>query len=230
MIQLRHAVPADQLARMRSRIERGKFERSDASGHHRLELVKPRSDDADSPGRLLLVALEGNDAFQAAAWPSAIALPDVCRYDAGAGDEDHHEPAFMGMSPPMRRDIAGIVAINDASEYEGGDFLVDVDGVACNWKGRAGDCLLYPPGALCRVAPVREGVLLVARFSVHSAVSDPTERRILFDLTRVLDGLEQTSPNDPLLETLRHGFFDLVRMWTTYPSRRQGRLPAAPRF
>jgi PKHD-type hydroxylase len=228
MMYLRNAIPAEQLAEVSSRLARAKFDAT--SNRNRLELVTTRPNDVDAPGRMLLAALESNDAFQAAAWPSAIGLPIVCRYEAGMGDDDFADPAFMGTSPPMRRDISGIVAISDGQDCQGGDLVFDNDGVPLVWKGRAGDCLLYAPGLLRRIDPVREGVLFVAHFSVHSAVSDPVERRILFDLTRVLDGLEQASPGDPSLETLRHGFFDLVRMWTTYPSRRHGWFPGEPRF
>jgi predicted 2-oxoglutarate/Fe(II)-dependent dioxygenase YbiX len=216
-IRLSGVVSRDVLAIVSAEIARGTFELDQRAGRHHLEL--DRESGASPSGRLHAV-LEASGVFQAAAWPAAIALPIVCRYEPRMGDDDHSDPPFMGASPPMRRDIAAIIALSDPFDCEGGELVIDADGVAVRYKGEPGDCLLFDPGSLRRIEPVRSGVLLVAALWVHSAVADPAERRILRELTQILEGVEHAAPAHPTLETLRHGFFDLLRMWTHYPRRR----------
>jgi PKHD-type hydroxylase len=218
VIHLPRVIPQVELAAIRGAIDKGAFEPARVPGNDHLELVSTDGEPS-SPARRILAALEGHDAFQAAAWPSAITLPVVSRYESGMGDADRTESAFIGASPPMRRDITGIVALNDGSDYEGGDLVIDLDGH--RWKGEAGDCLLFAARSTCRVEPVRRGFRLAGQFWVHSAVSEPEERRILFDLTRVLEGLERDGSGE--IEAFRHGFFALVRMWSTFATAHRPR-------
>ena len=100
--------------------------------------------------------------------------------------------AMMGVPPmQMRCDLAVTVWLVDASTYDGGELLIDTDGVGQPWKGAAGDCLIYPADTLHRVAPVTRGVREVAVFWIQTVVRDDVVPFGKIEKTFVRAGLEQ---------------------------------------
>jgi PKHD-type hydroxylase len=184
-----------------------------ASVKNNLQLA---ADDPAEPRVVELIAgaLQGSAIFQAAVWPDAMMRPMFARYQVGMGYGDHIDGAIMGQPPDLLRcDVAITVCLNDSSEYEGGELIMDTAGLPQVWKGRAGDVISYAADTLHRVAPVTKGVRDVAILWVQSLVRDPARRRILFDLRLTLDTLDQTGQQGPHVEGLRRSYFNLVRMW-----------------
>ena len=164
---------------------------------------------------LLTGALEAHTGFQSAAWPEAMLPPHFCRYDVGQGYGAHVDAALMGeRSSLLRCDVAFTVCLNDPTEYDGGELIIDADGLPTSWKGGAGDAIVYPANTLHRVAPITRGVRLVAVSWIQSMVRDAERRRVLHDLLSVLDAFDQTSdsPSRPI-ERLRRCYLNLIRMW-----------------
>jgi len=178
----------------------------------------------DSPafGRaldLLAGALEAHSGFQTAAWPEVMMRPHFCRYEVGNGYGAHVDAAIMGEAGALIRcDVATTVCLNDPSEYDGGELVIDTGGVPTSWKGRAGAAIVYAANTLHRVEPVKRGVRMVAVTWIQSMVRDQERRRILYDLRSVLDTFDQApgaaaaSPV-PHVETLRRSYLNLIRMW-----------------
>ncbi len=186
---------------------------SAVSVKHNLQLATG-SDAANRAAEVLVAALRENGGFFAATWLDAMTTPLFARYEPGMTYGDHVDAAMMGAPPmQMRCDIAVTVWLVDGSTYDGGELIIDTDGVGQPWKGDAGDCLVYPADTLHRVAPVTRGVREVAVFWIQTMVRDEWQRRILFDLTQVIDRLQATSSAAGETEALRRIYFNLIRRW-----------------
>jgi len=219
-IVLPGAVPAGIVTQIRARISGGRFVsgRETATGgaksiKHNLQLAGGDAAEARAV-ELLVGALQAHALFQVATWPDAMMRPMFCRYQAGMGYGDHIDGAIMGEPPDLIRcDIAVTVCLSDASEYEGGELVIDAAGLPQAWKGRAGDVIAYPADTLHHVAEVTRGIREVAVLWIQSLVRDPARRRILYDLRSALDAMDLRDPHPPELETIRRTYFNLIRMW-----------------
>lgn len=220
-IVLSSVIPPDVLARIRARMASGPFipgklsAVGEASALKHNLLLSLGSPGAAEATELLAGALQASAAFQAAAWPDAMLRPQLCRYEVGMTYGDHVDAAIMGQPPEsIRCDVAVTVCLNDGSEYDGGELIIDSVGLPHSWKGRAGDAIVYPADTVHRVTPVTRGVREVAVSWLQSLVREPQRRRILFDLRRALDTLEASPSPPPETDAIRRSYFNLIRMWT----------------
>ena len=105
------------------------------------------------------------------------------------------------------------VCLSDATEYEGGELIIDAAGVPTGWRGKAGDLILYPADTLHRVTEVTRGTRDVAISWIQSMVREGARRRILFDLKTALEAFD-ASPTPPAeAEAIRRSYLNLIRMW-----------------
>ncbi|MBC8132421.1 MAG: Fe2+-dependent dioxygenase [Deltaproteobacteria bacterium] len=219
-IFIEKAIPEEALVLLRQMLRGGPYvsgRGTAVGGAARLKnnvQLAPSSPAAEQAAQVLVAALNDSAAFQAATWIDAMMTPLFCRYEPGMTYGDHIDAAIMGEPPNLVRcDIAVTVCLSDASSYDGGELVIDAAGVAGRWKGNAGDCVIYPAGTLHRVEPVTRGARDVAVLWIQSLVRDPGQRRILFDLTTVLEQLDRSGTPGPQIEALRRSYFNLVRMW-----------------
>jgi PKHD-type hydroxylase len=219
-IVLAGVVPLEIVTQIRARISGGRFVsgRETATGgaksiKHNLQLTG--NDPAEGRAVELLVgALQAHPLFQVATWPDAMMRPMFCRYQAGMRYGDHIDGAIMGEPPNLIRcDIAVTVSLSDASEYDGGELVIDTAGLPQAWKGGAGDVIVYAADTLHRVAEVTRGTRDVAVLWIQSLVRDPARRRILFDLRSALDAMDLASTPHPQVDAIRRSYFNLIRMW-----------------
>ena len=147
---------------------------------------------------MLVGALKANQSFQAAAWPDAMLRPMFCRYGVGMKYGDHVDGAIMGEgSSQVRCDVAMTVCLSDAAEYDGGELVIDAVGAPVNWRGQAGDVIVYPASTLHRVNEVTRGTRDVAVSWIQSMVRDGERRRILYDLRAALDAFDRLPRRRP---------------------------------
>ena len=219
-IVLPGAVPAKVIEQIRARMAAGPFVSGKLSAVGRAAAIKnnlllaPDSASAAGAVELLAGALQTSVPFQVAAWPEAMMQPMFCRYEVGMGYGDHVDAAIMGEAPSqLRVDVSMTVCLSDASEYDGGELVIDAAGAPRAWKGSAGDVIVYPSDTLHRVAPVTRGVRDVAITWVQSMVREADRRRILFDLRSALDALDASPSPPPFTEAVRRSYFNLIRMW-----------------
>jgi PKHD-type hydroxylase len=213
-------IPANILGEIRARMAVGPFVSGKTSAVGRAAAIKENTMLAiDSPTEreavdLLSGALQASSAFQVAAWPDAMMRPMFCRYGVGGKYGDHVDAAIMGQADAsLRCDVAMTVCLNDPSEYDGGELVIDTAGVPRPWKGNAGDAIVYPADTLHRVSEVTRGARDVAVTWIQSMVREPERRRILFDLRSVLDAFDTSAAPPPETEALRRSYLNLMRMW-----------------
>jgi PKHD-type hydroxylase len=214
------AVPQDVVAQIRARMQRGPLVSGKITAVGRAQAIKenlilaPDSPASAEAVQLLVAALKASHAFQSAAWPEAMLRPMFCRYGVGGTYGDHVDGAMMGdANEQVRCDVAMTVCLSDASEYDGGDLVIDAAGVPTVWRGKVGDVIVYPASTLHRVTEVTRGARDVAISWIQSMVRDADCRRILFDLKSALDAFDALPTPPAEAEAIRRSYFNLVRMW-----------------
>lgn len=178
------------------------------------EQVSKGTDIEKQMSRIVQESLLANGHFMNAAMPRRLSAIQFARYAPGKTYHDHIDAAVMSRTNPMRSDLSMTIFLNDGSEYEGGELVLDTDLIARGIKSRAGNAVLYPTYAVHRVAPVKSGVRKVCVLWIQSDLRMPEQRQILFDLARLklhlAESLDMTHPERVRIEKIIQ---NLRRMW-----------------
>jgi PKHD-type hydroxylase len=164
-------------------------------------------------GELIARALLRHPKVQAAALPKSIRHPSINRYEPGMYYGPHLDAVLMTGAVATRTDLSVTVFLSDASDYTGGELVLDAEPSPVTIKAAAGDAVLYPSGSIHRVTPVETGVRLVAVTWLQSLVRNAEQRRVLFELGEAIAALEARDPRDEVLLRLRAARDNLLRMW-----------------
>jgi len=210
LVRLKRVLSEAALAELLSAMAKGKFSATGANGPLELD-AGPAYTTASG---LLTAALQAHPQFDAAAHPCALQSPTFYRFEAGTAPESMHAPALVGTSPTMRVDMAVLIPLGSSENDEGGEWLLDPDGVPTTWRGEAGDGLLHPASTAARFTPLTQGSCTVAIVLAQSRVSDSAQRRILFDMAKVLEQFAESGLTNEHVETVRRSYFNLLRRWT----------------
>jgi PKHD-type hydroxylase len=164
--------------------------------------------------KTVLAALERNTEFQRFAFPRKVFPPIFSRYTEGMEYGRHIDGALMGGAlvggAHMRTDFSMTVFLSDPASYDGGELVLELPAGQRAVKLRAGRAILYPAGAIHRVAPVTRGVRTVAVTWVQSAIRDERLRGMLLELREACGVAESAGDADQLLR-LTKIYNDLVR-------------------
>ena len=161
---------------------------------HNLQLRR-NAEGASDLERLILNALQRNTLFQHIAIPKKIQPPLTSRSEPGMEYGRHVDDAHMGKERKLRTDLSVTVFLSDPSDYAGGELVVQSFLDEQEVKLPAGAAVLYPSGALHRVAPVANGIRLAAITWVESYVRDPMRCETLHDLELIREKLAQACPD-----------------------------------
>lgn len=182
------------------------------SAKHSLQLDR-EGDAQREPGEIVARALLRHATVQSAVLPKSTRHPTINRYEPGMGYGPHLDLPLMGGSVVTRADVSATVFLSDPSGYEGGELSIDCDCLPVDFKGQAGDAILYPSDSIHCVKPVRSGVRVVAVTWFQSLIRDAAQRKILFDLGQALAAFEKSSTDSEALLWLRAAHQNLERRW-----------------
>ena len=101
-------------------------------------------------------------------------------YSTGMFYNSHNDSHLM--SNNARSDWSCTVFLNDSSEYEGGELMIDIGDREIPYKLNAGQYVLYPTGLTHRVNEVTSGKRRVCVFWAQSYIPDTRIRSILADM------------------------------------------------
>ena len=151
----------------------------------------------DALNRTIVGALSRNELFQSYVRPAQFVPPLHLRYGSGMLYEPHVDAAvFTAESgPSVRGDVSITVFLNDPSEYDGGELILDLPGGPLAVKLPAGDAIVYSTYTVHQVRPVTRGERMVAVTWAQSQVRDPQMRQVLFDLHAVSAALKENAPD-----------------------------------
>jgi PKHD-type hydroxylase len=167
-------------------------------------------------GDLILGALQRNALFISAALPARIFPPLFNRYAGGQSFGNHVDNAIRqvpGTPQRIRTDLSATLFLNDPSEYDGGELLVEDTYGVHSVKLPAGHMVLYPATSLHRVTEVTRGARLASFFWIQSMVRDDGERTLLFDLDSAIQQIAHESPHHPVSVQLTAVYHNLIRRW-----------------
>jgi PKHD-type hydroxylase len=120
----------------------------------------------------------------------------------------------MGREVKVRTDQSVTLFPSDPGDYDGGELLIQFGGGEEAVKLPAGAAVVYPSGALHRVAPVTRGERLAAVTWVQSFIRDPAKREVLHDLDIVCTSLRESAPDGENSRLTHKTYFNLMRMWS----------------
>lgn len=158
-------------------------------------------------------ALKQNALFQTAVRPRRIHSILFSRYEVGMSYGRHTDNALMGNPTLWRSDVSFTLFLNDPSEYEGGELVIEGASDEQAYKLAAGAAIVYPSSTLHRVDPVTKGSRLVAVGWVQSLVREPGEREILFDLETVRRAIFAKEGKTAEFDLMSKSVANLLRKW-----------------
>ena len=195
MLTIPDLLSAAEVAQVRALIDPAEWTDGNATSGSQSALAKHNEqlpedgDAARAAGSLVLDALGRSALFVAAALPLRVYPPLFNRYAAGHGFGDHVDSAVRirrGSDFRIRTDLSATLFLADPDSYDGGELVVgDNPGV----KAAAGGMVVYPASSVHRVEPVTRGVRVASFFWVQSMVRSESDRAMLFDLDRAVQGL-----------------------------------------
>ena len=175
--------------------------------------LKKQAPGAEEIKKSIVKALKGNKEFKRVAIPRVVQKPLISRYREGMNYGLHVDDALMGGDHKVRTDLSVTLFLNDPSDYEGGELTVETAIGEEQIKLPAGTAVVYPSGALHRVAPVSKGERIAAVTWVESYVRDPSKREALSDLDLIRHRLAEISPDSRETDLAFKTYANLLRMW-----------------
>lgn len=155
-------------------------------------------------------ALLANGVFSMAVRPKQLSRLLFARYGEGHAYGSHVDDAMMG---GMRTDVSFTLFLNEPSEYEGGELILDTAAGEEDVKLAAGSLFVYPASTLHRVAPVRSGMRAVCVGWARSYIRSQEQRELLFDLDTARRAIFEKDGKTPEFDLLSKCTANLLRQW-----------------
>lgn len=162
--------------------------------------------------RALHARLSAHPLLRLYARPARITLPLLNIYGPGMRYGRHVDDAMMG-DPPLRTDLAFTLFLSAASDYGGGELVLEGTAGETPIKLDAGAAVVYPAGALHRVNEVTRGERWAAVGWIQSQVRDAAQREVLFDLDLARRALFEREGDSDEFAALSRCSGALLRMW-----------------
>jgi PKHD-type hydroxylase len=163
---------------------------------------------------IVLGSLYQHAEFVSMAYPGTITQPIYAHYTKGMAFGAHVDAAIMGVHPnKFRSDISCTIFLNDTSDYDGGELIIETGYGPQKVKLPAGDAVLYPTNSLHRVAEVTSGERIVAVSWICSMVPDAEKRALLYQLEQSVNALNRKHPGEKESLDLNNILTNLQRRW-----------------
>jgi PKHD-type hydroxylase len=211
---------SEELKSIRAQLEGASFaDGASTAGWSAREVKKNLQITPDTPGYERLAEIVGgaffrNGLLQTALVPKASTQPLFNRYGQGMQYGPHVDAAVMGAGVnPVRSDIAITVFLSDPRSYDGGELVVNLNGLIGQFKLEAGSAIAYPANTLHHVSAVTRGVRDAAIIWVQSQVRDPAQRELLWDLENAKRQIFGREGKSLLFDAVSKSHANLLRMW-----------------
>ena len=167
-------------------------------------------------GRMVTERLARNPMFLSAALPRTILPPLFNRYTGGGHYGPHLDGAIRpidGADQRIRTDLSFTLFLNQASNYDGGELIIDDLFGGRSIKLPAGDLVLYSASSIHHVTPVTRGERLAAFGWVQSMVREDGDRTLLFQLDAAIQRLPINGGARQVALELSNVYHNLLRRW-----------------
>ena len=164
---------------------------------------------------LVMGKLVKHPVYLNAAMPAKIAAPFYAKYSTGMQYGNHIDDPIMGPSGQRyRTDLSITVFLNSPEDYDGGELVVQTAFGEQGVKLEAGSAIMYPSGSTHCVTEVTRGERIVAVTWLQSMVRDPSQRELLYKLSRAREILLDKFKGEEETELVSNAYINLVRMWS----------------
>ncbi len=220
LLVIENLLTADELENVLSNIHDDSFVDGKTTAGWHARLVKDNTQmRADTPGykeirRIIIAAMQRSGTFLRGVRPKRIRPPLVSRYLPGMAYGDHVDDALMGGKEIVRSDVSMTLFLSEPADYGGGELTIQTSFGVQTHKLAAGSLITYPSTTLHRVAPVTNGVRLVAVTWVQSVIRDSIQREILFDLDNARRAIFEKDGKTPGFDLISKSHANLIRMWS----------------
>ena len=223
LLRVPGALNSPQVQEVRRLIDDAEWADGNATSGHQSALAKRNrqlpegSPAAVRAGNLILDRLAANPLFVSASLPFKVYPPLFNRYEGGEEfglHADNSVRARAGSDFRIRSDLSATLFLNDPSEYEGGELVVEDTYGQHRVRFDAGDLVLYPASSLHRVTPVTRGIRIASFFWIQSMIRSAEDRRMLFDLDHAVQVLTaDRGGRDDQVIALTGLYHNLLRKW-----------------
>lgn len=211
---------ASQLEAFRKQYEKLQFGDGRATAGERAAQVKHNLQLAnDTPEHQALTqivyeALSSSSMFMSAVLPLQMSPPLFNRYLTGMSFGEHVDNAVrIDAETPLRADVSVTIMLSAASDYAGGDLVIEDTYGAQRIQLQAGSMVIYPSSSLHRVETITEGRRDVVVLWVQSMVRDAGQRALLHKLDQSIRNIRAATPTSPEIDHLLATYNNLLRMW-----------------
>lgn len=187
MLLIEQALDADDRAALCAELDLAVWKpgKRTARGAARRVKANEQASGVDGAAGFVRAALERHALVQSYARPARFGPVLFARYGVGMSYGDHIDEPLMGQGEGrIRTDLSFTLFLAEPESYQGGELMIELSGGVQAVKLQAGDAVLYPSGAIHRVAPVTAGERRVAVGWIQSLIPDAAARETLFDLAR----------------------------------------------
>lgn len=222
LLQIPDVLTAEQVANCRELLESAEWVDGRITAGHQSARTKDNlqlpEDHAHAKqlGDAIIVALERNSLFMAAALPLKVFPPLFNRYQNGQSFGNHVDNAIRqvtGTPHRVRTDLSATLFFSNPDEYDGGELVVEDTYGLHSVKLPAGHLILYPASSVHHVRAVTRGVRLASFFWIQSMIRDDGERTLLFDLDVAIQRLAAEVPDHTSVVELTSLYHNLLRRW-----------------
>ncbi|HEY1102130.1 MAG TPA: Fe2+-dependent dioxygenase [Burkholderiaceae bacterium] len=223
LIQLPQVLTDVEVRHARSLLDAAPWESGRSSAGSQAASVKNNeqlahdSDAARTLRPLMLQALDRQPRFFSATLPKRVFPPRFNRYGAGTNYYGNHVDNAVRYAPDsgqrIRTDLSCTLFLSDASEYDGGELVIDEVHSTRSIKLNAGDLVCYPGTSVHQVTPVTRGHRIACFFWIESLVRSHEQRRLLFEMDTALMDLRQAQGESAATVALTGTYHNLLRMW-----------------
>jgi PKHD-type hydroxylase len=166
---------------------------------------------------LVQEALSKNPTFISAALPRRIYPPLFNRYGGTANAFGSHVDNAIrthhATAQHVRTDLSLTMFLNNPSDYDGGELIIE-DGLGGRAvKLPAGHLILYPSYSVHRVEPVTRGARLACFTWLESMVREPQQRALLHEMDICIATLRGEHGETDTAVRLTGCYHNLLRMW-----------------
>jgi len=224
LLHLRQVLTAEEIAQAQAVLARATWGDGRVTAGVQSALAKnneqlPQSgEESRTLQSLVLQALQRHAMFFSAALPRHIFPPLFNRYggttNAFANHVDNAIRYVPGSGARVRTDLSCTLFLNEPTDYDGGELVIEDNFANSRVKLPAGDMLLYSGSTVHRVEPVTRGHRIASFFWVESMVRSDEQRRLLFDLdTQLMRLRTDHGEADPAAIGITGTYHNLLRMW-----------------
>ena len=128
------------------------------------------------------------------------------------------DAGLVGMFPhnAARTDMSMTLFLNEPTDYDGGELVVQLPTNVERIKLPAGDAVLYSGGLIHRVEPITRGRRLGAFAWVESMIRDPLQRQLVYDLQVLRTDMADKGADPEHINAVDNCYNNLIRMWAEF--------------